>query len=120
MKTILIAEDFQTSRRVIVNTLTKSGYRTLEAGDGVEALEQFDGRTIDLLITDYNMPNMDGAELVESVRKMEKYKYMPVLVLSTEINQAKKDRAHAARITGWITKPFDLQRFLKIIERSLK
>lgn len=120
MKTILIAEDFQTSRRVIVNTLSKQGYKTLEAGDGVEALEQFDGRTIDLLITDYNMPNMDGAELVENVRKIEKYKYIPVLVLSTEINQSKKDRAQAARITGWIAKPFDLERFIKIIEKSLK
>jgi two-component system chemotaxis response regulator CheY len=120
MKTILIAEDFQTSRRVIVNTLSKHGYKTLEAGDGVEALEQFDGRPIDLLITDYNMPNMDGAELVEKVRKIEKYKYIPVLVLSTEINQNKKDKAHAAQITGWIAKPFDLERFIKIIEKSLK
>jgi len=120
MKTILIAEDFQTSRKVIVNTLTRHGYKTLEAADGAEALEYFDGRNIDLLVTDYNMPNMDGAQLVEQVRKIETYKYMPVLVLSTEINQNKRDRAQAAQITGWISKPFDLERFLKIIEKSLK
>ncbi len=120
MKTILIAEDFQTSRKVIVNTLMKQGYKIFEAEDGAEALEFFDGRKIDLLVTDYNMPNLDGAELVERVRQLEPYKYMPVLVLSTEINQNKKDRAQAAQITGWISKPFDLQRFLKIIEKSLK
>ena len=120
MKTILVAEDFQTSRRVIVNTLAKYGYKTLEAGDGVEALEQFDGRPIDLLVTDYNMPNMDGAELVEKIRQIDAYKYIPVLVLSTEINQNKKDKAYAAQITGWVSKPFDLQRFIKLIEKSLK
>ena len=79
-----------------MNTLSKQGYKTLEAGDGVEALAQFDGRTID------------------------RYKYIPVLVLSTEINQNKKERAQAARITGWIAKPFDLERFIKIIEKSLR
>lgn len=120
MKTILIAEDFQTSRKVIVNALTRSGYQTLEAGDGVEALAQFDGRNIDLLVTDYNMPNMDGAELVTQVRQKDKYKYIPVLVLSTEINQNKKDKAQAAQITAWVAKPFDLQRFLKLVEKSLR
>jgi len=119
MKTIIVAEDFQTSRKVIVNTLTRMGYKTLEAANGSEALDFFDGRNIDLLVTDFNMPIMDGAELVENVRKIDKYKYIPVLVLSTEINQNKKDKAHAAQITGWISKPFDLQRFSKIIEKSL-
>lgn len=120
MKTILIAEDFQTSRKVIVNALTKSGYKTLEAEDGADALRQFDGQAIDLLVTDFNMPNMDGAELVSHVRKMDQYKYIPALVLSTEINQDKKDKAQAAQITAWVSKPFDLQRFLKLVEKSLK
>jgi two-component system chemotaxis response regulator CheY len=120
MKTILIAEDFQTSRKVIVNALSRKGYKTLEAGDGAEALDLFDGRDIDLLVTDFNMPNMNGAQLVESVRKISKYKYIPVLVLSTEISQIKKDSASAAQITAWIAKPFDLERFMKLVEKSMQ
>lgn len=120
MKKILIAEDFQTSRKVIVNALQRNGYETLEAEDGAQALEFFDGRGIDLLVTDFNMPNMNGAELVEAVRKKSDYKYMPVLVLSTETNQQKRDQATDAQITAWIPKPFDLTRFLKLVEKSLK
>jgi len=120
MKTVLVAEDFQTSRKVIVNALTRSGYKTLEAGDGAEALAQFDGRQIDLLVTDFNMPHMNGAQLVDAVRQRAKYKYIPVLVLSTEINQGKKDQATAAQITAWIPKPFDLQKFIKLVEKSLQ
>jgi two-component system, chemotaxis family, chemotaxis protein CheY len=120
MKTILVAEDFQTSRKVIVNALSRKGYTTLEAGDGAEALELFDGRSIDLLVTDFNMPNMNGAQLVEEVRKKSQYQYIPVLVLSTEINQGKKDLASAAQITAWIPKPFDLERFMKLVEKSMQ
>lgn len=120
MKTILIAEDFQTSRKVIINALARNGYKTLEAADGAEALGLFDGRPIDLLVTDFNMPNMNGAELVEEVRKKSQYKYIPVLVLSTEINQGKKDQATKAQITAWVPKPFDLERFMKLVEKSLK
>lgn len=120
MKTILVAEDFQTSRKVIVNILTKKGYHILEAQDGLEALDLFDGRKIDLLITDYNMPRMDGAELAASIRQMEQYKYIPVLVLSTEIRQQKKDKAASAKITAWIAKPFELERFMMIVDKSLK
>lgn len=119
MKTILVAEDFQTSRKVIVNALARKGYKTLEAGDGAEALDMFDGRSIDLLVTDFNMPNMNGAELVAALRKKDKYKYIPVLVLSTEIKQSKKDQANAAQITAWIPKPFDLERFMKLVDKSL-
>ena len=120
MKTILVAEDFQTSRKVIVNALMHNGYRTLEAGDGAEALEQFNGQDIDLLVTDFNMPKMDGAELVYEVRKLEKYKYIPTLVLSTEVKQQKKDKAEEAQITAWVAKPFDLERFIKLVKKSLK
>jgi len=120
MKTILVAEDFQTSRKVIVNALTRKGYKMIEAGDGAEALALFDGRPIDLLVTDFNMPKMNGAQLVEEVRKNSRYKYIPVLVLSTEINQSKKDQAIAAQITAWVPQPFDLERFIKLVEKSLQ
>ncbi|MGF1635611.1 MAG: response regulator [Cyclobacteriaceae bacterium] len=120
MKTILIAADFQTSRKVIVNALERNGYKTLEAADGSEALDYFDGRTIDLLVTDFNMPNMNGAQLVTEVRKKRQYQYIPVLLLSTEVNQNKKEQANEAKITAWIPKPFDIQQFIKLVEKSLK
>jgi len=120
MKTIVVAEDFTTSRKVIINALTRQGYKTYEAADGVEALEFFDGRQIDLLVTDYNMPNMDGAELVKEMRTKDQYQYIPVLVLSTEISQKKKEKANEAQITAWVPKPFDLQRFMKLVEKSFK
>lgn len=120
MKTILVADDFQTSRKVIVNALSRAGFQTLEAGDGTEALSLMDGRPIDMLVTDFNMPNMDGAELIANMRKQDDYCFLPALVLSTEIKAEKKQRAEAAKITAWIQKPFDLDKFIKIVHKALK
>lgn len=120
MKTIVVAEDFATSRKVIVNSLTKKGYTLLEGEDGAQALQHFDGKSVDLLITDFNMPNMNGAELVTAVRKMDQYKYIPVLVLSTEVQKEKKQQAAEAQISAWVQKPFDLERFLKLVDKSMK
>lgn len=119
MHTILVAEDFQTSRKVIVNALSGKGYNILEAGNGAEALDMFDGRNIDLLVTDLNMPEKNGAELIDGIRGMSQYQYIPVLVLSNEVNMDKQGMTHEARVTAWIPKPFDLQRFLNLVEESL-
>lgn len=93
MKTILVVDDFQTTRKVIINSLAKYGYRTLEAGDATEALSILDGRQVDLLITDFNMPSMDGADLITEMRKLPDYAYIPALVLSTEIKDDKKNKS---------------------------
>jgi len=120
MKTILIVDDFQTTRKVIINSLAKFGYKTIEDGDGAEALSLLDGRPVDLLITDYNMPKMDGAELIETMRKQSQYAFIPALVLSTEIKGEKKERAENAKITAWIQKPFDLEKFIKIVQKAIQ
>jgi two-component system, chemotaxis family, chemotaxis protein CheY len=120
MKTILVVDDFQTTRKVIINALAKSGYKTIEAGDGAEALSLFDGRSVDLLITDFNMPKMDGAELIENMRKNNQYAFIPALVLSTEIKEDKKSKAENAKITAWIQKPFDFEKFLKIVQKAIQ
>jgi two-component system chemotaxis response regulator CheY len=120
MKRIIIVEDFNTSRQIIKRTLEKLGYRVDEASDGREALKYFDGSPVDLVISDYNMPNMDGGALVEYIRSKEEYKYIPILMLSTETNHAKQNRAKEAKITGWIRKPFQIDEFTKIIEKALK
>lgn len=120
MKTILVVDDFQTTRKVIINSLAKFGYKTLEAGDGAEALSLLDGRPVDLVITDFNMPKMDGADLIISMRKVPRYAFIPALVLSTEIRDDKKAKAESAKITAWIQKPFDLERFIKVVQKAVQ
>jgi two-component system, chemotaxis family, chemotaxis protein CheY len=120
MKTILVVDDFQTTRKVIINALAKFGFKTIEASDASEALTLMDGRDVDLLITDFNMPQMDGADLIESMRKKSGYKFIPALVLSTEIKDDKKQKAEQAKITAWIQKPFDLEKFIKIVQKAIQ
>jgi two-component system chemotaxis response regulator CheY len=120
MKRIIIVEDFNTSRQIIKRALEKLGYTVDEASDGREAMKYFDGSPIDLVITDYNMPNMDGGALVEYIRSKDAYKYIPILMLSTETNHAKQNRAKEAKITAWIRKPFQIDDFNKIIEKALR
>jgi len=119
-KRIIVVEDFNTSRQVIKKILEKKGYSVDEATDGREALQYFDGKKIDLVISDYNMPNMDGATLVEYIRQKDEYRYIPILMLSNETNVEKQNRAREAKITGWIKKPFDVIEFTKLIEKVLQ
>jgi two-component system chemotaxis response regulator CheY len=118
-KRIIIVEDFNTSRQVIKKALEGMGYLVDEAADGREALKYFNGARIDLVITDYNMPYMDGASLVEYIRGKEDYKYIPILMLSTETSAAKQQRAREAKITGWIKKPFEIGEFKNYVQRVL-
>ncbi|MEO7990665.1 MAG: response regulator [Chryseolinea sp.] len=119
-KRIVVAEDFNVSRKIIVSTLAKEGYTVLEAADGVEATNLFDGRPVDLLITDFNMPNMNGAELIEKVRSLTTYEYMPILLLTTEVRQEKIQKALDGNITATIKKPFQTEDFLKIVKKALR
>lgn len=119
-KTIVVAEDFNVSRKIIVSTLAKEGFTVLEAADGNEAVELFDGRTIDLLVTDFNMPNMDGSELIKKVRTMSGYEYLPILLLTTEVRQEKIQKAVDGHITAHIKKPFETEEFIKVVKRALK
>ena len=119
-KRIVVAEDFNVSRKIIVSTLAKEGYSVMEAADGVEAVGLFDGRQVDLLITDFNMPNMNGAELIQKVRAMGNYKYIPILLLTTEVRQEKIQQAIDGNITAHVKKPFDTNEFVKVVKRALK
>jgi two-component system chemotaxis response regulator CheY len=119
-KTIVVAEDFNVSRKIIVSTLVKEGYIVMEATDGNEAVQHFDGKNIDLLITDFNMPNMNGAELIRKVRSIESYQYMPILLLTTEVKEEKIKQALEGNITGMIKKPFETTDFLKTVKKALR
>jgi two-component system chemotaxis response regulator CheY len=119
-KKIVVAEDFNVSRKIIVSTLAKEGFSVMEAADGKEAVSLFDGRKIDLLITDFNMPNMNGAELIQEVRAMRGYEYLPILLLTTEVRQEKIQQALDGNITAFIKKPFETQEFVKIVKKALR
>lgn len=119
-KTIVVADDFENTRWVVEFSLRSLNCEILKAENGKEALKYFDGRNVDLLITDYNMPVKDGAALALDVRNMEKYQYIPILMLTTETNEEKKDKAKEAKITAWVHKPFEQDNFLAIVKKSLR
>lgn len=119
-KNIVVAEDFNVSRKIIVSTLAKEGYSVMEAVDGAEAIDLFDGRPVDLLITDFNMPNVNGAELIQKVRSREEYKYIPILLLTTEVRQEKIQLAIDGNITAHIKKPFETSDFIKVVKKALR
>ncbi|HAN78587.1 MAG TPA: two-component system response regulator [Bacteroidales bacterium] len=118
-KRILIVDDFENTRFVVKFTLENSGYEVLVGENGEDAKRFLDGSRIDLIITDYNMPIMNGLDFSIFVRQTEKYKYVPILILTTDTDEKKKDLARTAQVTGWIQKPFKMDRFLKIVEKSL-
>lgn len=118
-KTILVVEDFENTRFIIEFALQQFGYLVINASDGYEAFKLLDGRKIDLIITDYNMPRMDGIDLANKARKIECYKKIPILILTSEINLEKQHRAEQAEITAWIKKPFKMDNFLNTIKNAI-
>ncbi|MFW5792714.1 MAG: response regulator [Bacteroidota bacterium] len=119
-KNILIIDDSESIREVVIFTLEQAGHKVLSGVDGQDALKLLDGREIDLIITDLHMPNMNGIEFIKEVRKTEKYKYTPILYLTTESQQSKKMEAKQAGATGWIVKPFMPEKLLAAINKILK
>ena len=119
-KTVLVVDDFNSTRQVIQSILEKSGHIALLAESGKDALKFLDGRDIDLLLTDLNMPDMNGIELTKAIRKSEKYYKIPVIMLTTETKEPKLQEAHDAGITGMLKKPFDSKEFMNVINRALR
>jgi len=116
-KTIMIVDDSSSVRAVVGNTLRDSGYEVLEACDGKDALRKLTGQKIHLILSDVNMPNMDGFELVEEVKKLPDYKYTPICMLTTEAGRIEKDKGRATGAKAWMTKPFQPAKLLEVIER---
>jgi two-component system chemotaxis response regulator CheY len=116
---ILAVDDSPTMRGLIGAALTNGGFEVHFAEDGIEGLEQLPEANPDLVLTDINMPRMDGFGVIEGVRNDPKYGSLPVLVLTTESGEELKARARSAGATGWIVKPFDDQRLISVINRVL-
>ena len=104
-KRILAVDDSKTMRDMVSFTLKNAGFEVIEAEDGNAALVALNGQKVDLIITDLNMPNMDGFGLIDALRAQAIYKYTPILVLTTESDGIKKERGKASGATGWIVKP---------------
>jgi two-component system chemotaxis response regulator CheY len=119
-KRVVVVDDFKNTRWVVEFTLKNENLEILPAENGKEALKHFDGQNIDLLITDLNMPEMDGIELVKEVRNMEKYQFIPIIMLTTERNPQKKQMAEDIKVTAWIQKPFKQDQFKKIVKKALR
>jgi two-component system chemotaxis response regulator CheY len=116
-QTILTVDDSRTMRRMLRMTLEESGYEVLEAEDGLLGLEVLKTAMPDVIVTDINMPNMDGFGFIEAVRKESRFAGVPILVLTTESDRALKDRARGLGATGWITKPFEQNRLVDVVRR---
>jgi two-component system chemotaxis response regulator CheY len=106
-------------RQAIAFTLRNSGYNVIEAVDGRDALAKLDGASIQLLITDLNMPHLDGIELIRKVRALPNYKYIPILMVTTESQDSKKQAGRAAGASGWIVKPFRSEQLTAIVKKLL-
>lgn len=117
---IVVAEDSLSIREAVVFRLEEEGFEVEKAENGVEAFAKFDGRRIDLLLTDFHMPEMNGLELIKEVRGLELYRNIPILVLTTENQKEVILQAREAGGTGWLIKPFKLDKLLQIIRRLIR
>jgi two-component system chemotaxis response regulator CheY len=118
-KTIMTVDDALTMRKVISFTLKGAGFDVIEAQDGVAALGVLKGRAVDAIISDVNMPNMDGLELTRQLRQLPAFARTPIILLTTESDPEIKNRGRAAGATGWIVKPFQPEQLLAVMSRVL-
>jgi two-component system chemotaxis response regulator CheY len=119
-KNILIVDDSESIRELVSQGLEAAGYNVIKGingSDGLQLLAKTEG--IQLIITDLNMPVMNGIELLKEARKINAYKYLPILILTTESQEAKKQEAKAAGATGWIIKPFANEKLITIVKKVL-
>src|SRR6266516_3995138 len=120
MAAILTADDTATMRQMISFTLGSVGHDVTQASDGAEALQIARGRKFDLVIADINMPNMDGISLVKSLRALPDYRFTPILILTTESQEERRQQGRNAGATGWIVKPFNPEQLLTVVKKVLE
>lgn len=119
-KRIMTADDSPSMRQMVSFTLKEAGYEVQEACDGQDALAKLKQSTVDMLITDLNMPKMDGLELIRQVRSLPEYKFIPVVMLTTESEGAQKQEGKAAGATGWLVKPFNPPQLIAVVKKVLR
>lgn len=116
-KVALVVDDSSTIRKIVGRTLLQAGFEVVEAGNGQEALAALARHTVSIIVTDYNMPVMDGLEFVRGVRQTAKDRGTPMIFLTTESEDGKREEAKAAGANAWLTKPFRGDELLSVIDR---
>ncbi len=118
-KKILAVDDSASIRQMLTFTLKGAGYDVIEAVDGQDALDKANSHKVNLVLTDINMPRMDGLQLLEMLRRLSHYKSVPILMLTTESGDDMKAKGKEAGATGWLVKPFDPKRLLEVIGKVI-
>lgn len=118
-KIILTVDDSASIRQMVGFTLKGAGYDVMEAADGQEGLDKAKSKTVSLILTDQNMPRMDGLTLVKALRALPQYKTTPILILTTESSDTMKQQGKTSGATGWLVKPFDPAKLLEVVRKVL-
>ena len=118
-KTILIVDDSFSMRQTVGIALKSAGYDVIDACDGKDALTKLDGRKYNLIISDVNMPNMDGLSFVKAAKLLPNYKFTPVIMLTTEADENKKNEGRAAGVKAWVIKPFQPAQMLEAVQKLI-
>lgn len=118
-KKILSVDDSASIRQMVSFTLRNEGFEVIEASDGQDAIAKLGGDQVNMVITDLHMPNMDGIELIKSLRANALYRFTPIVMLTTESHQDKKDLGRQAGATGWIVKPFKPEQLVSVVKRLI-
>jgi two-component system chemotaxis response regulator CheY len=116
-KSILIVDDSASVRQVVGISLRQAGYEVIEGTDGKDALTKLKGQKVHLIISDVNMPNMDGISMVKAVKEMPAYKFTPIVMLTTESQEEKKRQGQAAGAKAWVVKPFKPEQLLAVVQK---
>ena len=120
MQSILTVDDSASMRQMVTFTLKSAGYHVVEAVDGQDALEKSNSRDFDLVLTDQNMPRMDGITLTRNLRNNPKFKTTPILILTTESSDQMKQAGRSAGATGWLVKPFDQLGWIEVMKKVFR
>ena len=118
-KTVLTVDDSASIRQMVAFTLKSSGYCVIESADGQDGLVKAKSIAVNLVLTDQNMPRMDGLTLIKALRGLPQYKATPILMFTTESSDAMKSQGKAAGATGWLVKPFDPQKLLEVVKKVI-
>jgi two-component system chemotaxis response regulator CheY len=118
-KTVMTVDDSASVRQMVCFTLRQAGYDVVEASDGKDAVSAIGRAPVHMVVTDLNMPNMDGIALIKWLRAQPAYKFIPIIMLTTESQEAKKHEGRTAGATGWIVKPFNQEQLVSVVKKVL-
>jgi len=118
-KTVMNVDDAASMRGLVAMTLKNNGYQTVEACDGRDALNKISRQKVHMVVTDFNMPNMNGIELIKALKADPKYKFLPIVMLTTESEDAKKQQGRMAGAKAWVVKPFKPETMLTVIKKVI-